>query len=67
MANKNQLRDVVFLLNKNHLQSFYCGFFSSQFHITLVCGADLQKLISKFLDYDESCTNVACEQAHLFG
>ena len=31
VALKNQLRDVVFLLSKNHLQSFCCGFFLVSF------------------------------------
>ena len=55
MAIKKQLRNVVFLLNKNLLQSCYCAVFVV--HIAIGLRSRFTKIVNKLLDCDEFCTN----------
>ena len=48
---------MVFLSNKNHLQSFHNKLIFLQLHIALALLSRFTKLISTFLDYNEFCTN----------
>ena len=56
MATKKQLRNMVFLFNNNHPQSFYGAFFPSFILIAIGLWSRLTKIIGKFVDYNEFCT-----------
>ena len=55
MAIKKQLWNVVFLLNKSHLKTLYCAAILASNPYRSV--EPIYKRISKFLDYDELCTD----------
>ena len=57
MAIKKNLRNVMFLSTKNHLQSFYGAFFSSFILIATCLRSRLAKIIGKLFDYNDFCTN----------